>query len=160
MNEKIKELNIEEEYIDNFTLTKEDILSYDVDKTFEKVIEKLKELRIARNKYINGYHARLTPSYTPRLEMFTKGNKSDPVGKEVEYKLDSEQEYNEFNITLSKLYSIMSKEENAYINDCLLCGKPEVSITNYFGLTRDAFKKIKDSAIIRFGIVFNIVVMK
>lgn len=160
MNEKIKELNIEEEYIDNFTLTKEDILPYDVDKTFEKVIEKLKELRIARNKYINGYHARLTPSYTPRLEMFTKGNKSDPVGKEVEYKLDSEQEYNEFNITLSKLYSIMSKEENAYINDCLLCGKPEVSITNYFELTRDAFKKIKDSAIIRFGIVFNIVVMK
>ena len=160
MNEKLNELNVEEEYIDNFTLTKDDLLPYDIDKTFVNVLTKLRELRIARNKFINGYHARLTPSYTPRLEMFTKGNKSDPVGKEVEYRLDNEQEYNEFNITLSKLYSLMSKEENAYINDCLICGKPEVSIRNYFGLTRDGFARIKDSAIVRFGIVFNVIVMK
>ena len=136
----------EEEYADNFTLTKEEMVGYDILATYEKVIEKLRELKIARNKFINGYHVRLTVS--------------DPVGKAVEYKLDSEQAYNEFNIQLNKLYSIMSKEENAYINDCLLCGKSEASLRTKFDLGREAFNTIKNSAIIRFGIVFNIIVYK
>ena len=111
----------EEEYADNFTLTKEEMAGYDILATYEKVIEKLRELKIARNK---------------------------------------EQAYNEFNIQLNKLYSIMSKEENAYINDCLLCGKSEASLRTKFDLGREAFNTIKNSAIIRFGIVFNIIVYK
>ena len=149
----------EEEYADNFTLTKEEMVIYDVPATYEKVIEKLRELKIARNKFINGYHVRLTANYRPRLEQFSN-NVSDPVGKAVEYKLDSEQAYNEFNIQLNKLYSIMSKEENAYINDCLFCGKSEASLRTKFDLGREAFNTIKNSAIIRFGIVFNIIVYK
>jgi len=118
------EQNLQEEYADNFTLTKDEMVIYDIPATFEKVVDKLRELKIARNKFINGYHVRLTPNYRPRLEQFTN-NISDPVGIAIEYKLDNEQKYNEFNIQLNKLYSIMSKEENAYINDCLLCGKSE-----------------------------------
>ena len=113
------EQNLQEEYADNFTLTKDEMVIYDIPATFEKVVDKLRELKIARNKFINGYHVRLTPNYRPRLEQFTN-NISDPVGIAIEYKLDNEQKYNEFNIQLNKLYSIMSKEENAYINDCLL----------------------------------------
>lgn len=153
------EQNIQDEYADNFTLTKEEMVIYDIPATFEKVVEKLRELKIARNKYINGYHVRLTPNYRPRLEQFTQ-NISDPVGKAVEYKLDNEQEYNLFNIQLNKLYSIMSKEENAYINDCLLCGKSESSVKSKFDIPRRTFDVIKDSAIVRFGIVFNIIVYK
>lgn len=153
------EQNIQDEYADNFTLTKEEMVIYDIPATFEKVVEKLRELKIARNKYINGYHVRLTPNYRPRLEQFTQ-NISDPVSKAVEYKLDNEQEYNLFNIQLNKLYSIMSKEENAYINDCLLCGKSESSVKSKFDIPRRTFEVIKDSAIVRFGIVFNIIVYK
>lgn len=153
------EQNIQDEFADNFTLTKEEMVIYDIPATFEKVVEKLRELKIARNKYINGYHVRLTPNYRPRLEQFTQ-NISDPVGKAVEYKLDNEQEYNLFNIQLNKLYSIMSKEENAYINDCLLCGKSESSVKSKFDIPRRTFDVIKDSAIVRFGIVFNIIVYK
>ncbi len=153
------EKNIQDEFADNFTLTKEEMVIYDIPATFEKVVEKLRELKIARNKYINGYHVRLTPNYRPRLEQFTQ-NISDPVGKAVEYKLDNEQEYNLFNIQLNKLYSIMSKEENAYINDCLLCGKSESSVKSKFDIPRRTFDVIKDSAIVRFGIVFNIIVYK
>ncbi|MGM9875725.1 MAG: hypothetical protein ACI310_00650 [Bacilli bacterium] len=153
------EPNIQDEFADNFTLTKEEMVIYDIPATFEKVVEKLRELKIARNKYINGYHVRLTPNYRPRLEQFTQ-NISDPVGKAVEYKLDNEQEYNLFNIQLNKLYSIMSKEENAYINDCLLCGKSESSVKSKFDIPRRTFDVIKDSAIVRFGIVFNIIVYK
>lgn len=156
MNQNTK---IMEEYADNLMLTKEDMIPYDVEKTFEKVMEKLREFKIARNKYINGYHARLTSDYSPRLEMFTN-HKSDPVGNEVEYNFDSEIAYNEFNYQLNKLYSIMSKIENAYINDCLLCGKTEVSVREKFSMGKDAFRIIKDSAIIRFGIVFNIIEYK
>lgn len=150
---------IQDEFADNFTLTKEETSIYNVDATLEKVIEKLKEFKIARNKFIDGYHVRLTPNYRPRLEQFTN-NVSDPVGKAVEYKLDNEQEYNQFNIQLNKLYSLMSKEENAYINDCLICGKSESSVRNKFNLTKEPFKIIKDSAIVRFGIVFNLIVYK
>lgn len=129
------EQNLQEEYADNFTLTKDEMVIYDIPATFEKVVDKLRELKIARNKFINGYHVRLTPNYRPRLEQFTN-NISDPVGIAIEYKLDNEQKYNEFNIQLNKLYSIMSKEENAYINDCLLCGKSEASIKAKFVLGR------------------------
>lgn len=158
MNLELKQ-EIQEEYADNFTLTKEEMVIYDIPATFEKVNEKLRELKIARNKYINGYHVRLTPNYRPRLEQFTN-NISDPVGMAVEYKLDNEQSYNEFNIQLNKLYSIMSKEENAYINDCLLCGRSDASLKSKFDLGREAFNVIKCSAIIRFGIAFNLVVYK
>ena len=150
---------IQEEYADNFTLTKEDVLIYDINATLEKVMEKLRELKIARNKFINGFHARLTPDYRPRLESFT-GNISDPVGDLIEYKLDNQQTYNEFNLQLNKLYSIMSKEENAYINDCLISGKSESSLKLKFDLGRETFNNIKNSAIVRFGIVFNIIVYK
>lgn len=158
MNLKLEE-TLQEEYADNFTLTKEEMVEYDIPATFEKVVDKLHELKIARNKFINGYHVRLTPNYRPRLEQFTN-NISDPVGMAVEYKLDNEQKYNEFNIQLNKLYSIMSSEENSYINDCLLCGKSETSIKTKFGLGREAFNIIKCSAIVRFGIAFNLIVYK
>ena len=154
-----QEQNYEEEYADNFTLTKDEMDIYNIPATFELVVEKLRELKIARNKYINGYHVRLTTSYRPRLEQFSQ-NISDPVGKTVEYRLDSEQAYNEFNIQLNKLYSTMSKEETAYINDCLLCGKSEASLRTKFDLGRETFNIIKSSAIVRFGIVFNIIVYK
>lgn len=154
-----QEQNYEEEYADNFTLTKDEMDIYNIPATFELVVEKLRELKIARNKYINGYHVRLTTSYRPKLEQFSQ-NISDPVGKTVEYRLDSEQAYNEFNIQLNKLYSTMSKEENAYINDCLLCGKSEASLRTKFDLGRETFNIIKSSAIVRFGIVFNIIVYK
>ncbi|MBQ3474884.1 MAG: hypothetical protein IJH20_01800 [Bacilli bacterium] len=150
---------LQDEFADNFTLTKEEMLVYDIPATFEKVIDKLRELKIARNKFINGYHVRLTPNYRPRLEQFTQ-NVSDPVGRAVEFKLDNEEEYNLFNIQLNKLYSIMSKEENAYINDCLICGRSEASVKTKFDIPRRAFEVIKDSAIVRFGIVFNIIVYK
>ena len=150
---------IQDEYADNFTLTKEEMKIYDIDATFENVIEKLKEFKIARNKFIDGYHVRLTPNYRPRLEQFTH-NISDPVGKAVEYKLENEEQYNLFNIQLNKLYSLMSCEENAYINDCLLCGRSETSVKVKFGLARDSFINVKNSAIVRFGIVFNIIVYK
>ena len=154
-----QEQNYEEEYADNFTLTKDEMDIYNIPAIFELVVEKLRELKIARNKYINGYHVRLTTSYRPRLEQFSQ-NISDTVGKTVEYRLDSEQAYNEFNIQLNKLYSTMSKEENAYINDCLLCGKSEASLRTKFDLGRETFNIIKSSAIVRFGIVFNIIVYK
>ena len=153
------EQEIQDEFADNFTLTKEEMEIYDIDATLEKVMEKLKEFKIARNKFIDGYHVRLTPNYRPRLEQFTQ-NIYDPVGKAVEYKLDNEQEYNLFNLQLNKLYSIMSKEENAYINDCLICGRSEASVKLKFEIPRRAFDVIKDSAIVRFGIVFNIIVYK
>lgn len=153
------EQEIQDEFADNFTLSKEEMEIYDIDTTLEKVMEKLKEFKIARNKFIDGYHVRLTPNYRPRLEQFTQ-NISDPVGKAVEYKLENEQEYNLFNLQLNKLYSIMSKEENAYINDCLICGRSEASVKSKFEIPRRAFDVIKDSAIVRFGIVFNIIVYK
>lgn len=158
MDKEFKTL-IDEEYADDCILNKEDIEIYDVEATYINVINKLKQLKIARNKFITGYHVRVTIDYKPRLEGFTQ-HISDPVGQAVEYKLDSEQEYNEFNIRLNSLYEVMSKKEIAYINDCLLCGRSETSVYSYFGICKESFQLIKASAIIRFGIAFNIVEYK
>ena len=59
-----------------------------------------------------------------------------------------------------KQQEVDKKEENAYINDCLICGRSEASVKSKFEIPRRAFDVIKDSAIVRFGIVFNIIVYK
>lgn len=148
-----------DEYLDSFTFTKEDLEQYDIDATFSKVLSKLKQLKIARMKFINGYHLRLTKDYEPRLN-FDDRTPSDVIGNLVENNLDSEQAYNEFNIELQKLYLVMSKAETAYINDCLLCGRSEAYVRDRFNICRDNFYIIKWSAIIRFAITFNIAVYK
>lgn len=153
------EQNVQEEFTDDFLLTKDDIAIYDTDATFDNIIQKLRELKIARNKFTNGYHLRLTPDYRPRIEAFT-GKVSDPVGDAVEYNLDSEDEYNRFNMKLNELYLLMSKPEIAYINDCLLCGRPEISVREKFDLGRDLFTRVKLSAQVRLAIAFNIAVYK
>lgn len=140
--ETILKQEVQEEFADNFTLTKEEMEIYDIDTTLENIMDKLREFKIARNKFIDEYHVRLTPSYKSRLEQFTQ-NISDPVSKAIEYKLDNEQEYNQFNIKLNRLYSIMSKEENAYINDCLISGKSESSVRIKFDFSKEPFKIIK-----------------
>lgn len=148
-----------EEYVDSFTFTKEDLDLYDIDLTTVNVINKLKQLKIARMKFINGYHLRLTSDYEPRLN-FDMRNPQDVIGNLVENNLDSEQAYNEFNIQLQNLYRVMSKVEIAYINDCLLCGKSEAYVRDMFNIYRDNFYIVKSSAIVRFAITFNIAVYK
>lgn len=148
-----------EELVDDFTLTKKELEEYNVDATKELVENKIKDLKKARNRFVNGYHVRVTVSYKPRLEGFTN-HISDPVGKMIENKLDSEQEYNEFNIKLEKLYSIMSKPEIAYINDCLICNKSEASVRDKFGIYKEGFTIIKASSIVRFALAFDLAVYK
>lgn len=148
-----------DEYLDSFTFTKEDLEQYDLDETYNKVQKKLKQLKVARMKYINGYHLRLTQDYEPRLN-FDMRNPQDVIGNLVENNLDSEQAYNEFNLQLEKLYLVMSKPEVAYINDCLLCGKSDTYVRDKFNICRDTFYIIRGSAIVRFAITFNIVVYK
>ena len=95
-----------DEYLDNFILTKEDLEQFDIDNTYIKVLEKLKQLKVARMKFINGYHLRLTQDYEPRLN-FDLYKPQDVIGNIVENHLDSEQAYNEFNIKLERLYHVM-----------------------------------------------------
>ena len=155
--------NLEEidsmEYIDSLVLTKKDMEIYDIPATYINVVEQLQEFRIARNKYIGGLHVRLTSSYKPRIESFTK-RKIDPIGDGVIDYFDSEEHYNYFNYLLNELYSILSDAEIAYINDCLLCGKSENFIRDKFEIGRKVFDIIKNSAIVRFGLVFNVIVYK
>ena len=101
----------------------------------------------------------MTPKYEPRLEMFTV-RKSDPVGKTVEYKFDSQEEYDDFNMRLEKLLALMSYDEAVYINDCLISSISESTVRGKLNLGKDSFKKIKNSALVRFAIAFNLVVYK
>ncbi len=148
-----------EEYIDEFILSPDELKDFDMTATFDNVIDKIRKLKKARNIFINGYHLRLTTDYKPRLESFNISI-SDKVGMAVEYKLDSEKEYNEFNYHLSKLYETMSKIEIAYINDCLLCNKSENYVKEKFNATRKTFENAKNSSIARFALAFNIIEYK
>lgn len=148
-----------EEYIDEFILSAKDLEEYDMEATFNNVLKKISKLKKARNIFINGYHVRLTSNYEPRYEMFTS-TISDKVGNEVQYLLDSEQEYNEFNYHLNKLYETMSKLEIAFLNDCLLCNKSENYVKEKFNATRKTFEDAKKSSIVRFALAFNIIQYK
>ena len=50
-----------EEYIDEFILSPEELKEFDMEETFNNVLEKIRKLKKARNIFINGYHLRLTP---------------------------------------------------------------------------------------------------
>ena len=146
-------------YIDYFTLSKDDVKIYDIKNTYNNLLKKIQELKIARNKFIDGYHVRITSNYQPKIEMTTK-KKRDMVSFMVEDILDSKQAYDEFNIELCKLFKIMSRAEVAYINDCLIENKSETYVRDKLKLTRTEFYKAKISSIVRFGLAFNIIVYK
>ena len=151
----LSEVNEQLIYVDSFILSKDEVKDYNIEETFEKVQKKIREFKIARNRFTDGLHVRLTPNYEPRMEPYNV-HKLDPTRNVVSYTLDSEREYNEFNSNLKKLYETMSKEEIAYINDCLICNKSDAYLKEKFNLTRWGFNDIKNSSIIRFAIVFHL----
>lgn len=148
-----------DEYLDSYVLTKEETKIYDIDAMYEKMQNLLHKVKLARNKYINGIHTRVTNNYEPKIEMFVQ-RAIDSVGDAVCKNIDSEREYNEFNVRLNKLYITMSKLEIAYINDCVINCESDHSFYLKIGLTRTNFEKIKLSSIVRFCISFDIVVYK
>lgn len=147
------------EYIDNFILGVKDLEEYDMEATYYNVIDKIRNLKKARSIYIHGYHLRLNSNYQP-IFVSSGYTPSDKVGNAVENKLDSEQEYNEFNYHLSKLYETMSIAERAYINDCLINNKSENSVKEKFNIPRRHFEDIKLSSIARFALAFNLIEYK
>ena len=54
----------------------------------------------------------------------------------------------------------MSYDEAVYINDCLISSISESTVRGKLNLGKDSFKKIKNSALVRFAIAFNLVVYK
>lgn len=153
------EKTIDTEYIDSLLLTKNDMEMYNISATYDNVVKTIKDFKIARNKFITGCHVRLTPSYKPRLESFTK-KKFDPIGDAVIDYFDSEEHYNQFNYRLKDLYLVMSEEEIMYLNDCLICGKSETEIKDKLNATRASLSLIKNSVIVRFALVFDLIVYK
>ena len=116
-------------------------------------MDKINELKKARNRFLNGYHLRITANYTPKLSNYVP-HKIDIIGDEVANKIDSEEAYNKFNIKLEKLLKIMSLPERAYITECLLSNEKEYVIKDKFVLTRRKFETIKDSSIVRLALAF------
>lgn len=149
----------ETKYIDNFILSPRELEDFDMETTYFNVLDKIKKLKRARSIFIHGYHLRLTPSYQPIFGS-SDYTPTDKVGNAVENKLDSEQEYNEFNYHLSKLYETMSIAEIAYINDCLINNRSENSVKEKFNIPRRHFDDIKRSSIARFALAFNLVEYK
>ena len=148
-----------DEYLDSYVFTKEETKIFDIDAMYENMKELLFKVKIARNRYINGIHTRVTSNYEPKIEMFVQ-RAIDSVGDMVCNNIDSEQEYNEFNVRLNKLYITMSKLEVAFINDCVIDGESDHRFYLKLGLTRTDFEKIKLSSIVRFCVSFDIVVYK
>ena len=147
------------EYIDNFTLTKHELNMYDIASTEENVKKLVFNFKKARNIYLNGCHLRLTQNYEPQLEGYTP-HKSDQTANVAITEITSKETYNEFNAQLSILYSLMSKCEIAYINDCLIGGASESSVREQSGYYKDKFEVIKHSAIVRLALAFDKAVYK
>lgn len=110
-------------YSDTYLLSYSEIEGYDLDILLLEIHAILKNFKKVRNIYYNGVHVRLIASYVPILEQRSKHNTSNPVADAVTLRLDSIDEYNKFNEILYSLYKIMTREEIAYINDCLICDR-------------------------------------
>lgn len=155
MEENTRKSN--ENYNDTYLLNESEVVEYDIEDLLLKTQAIIKLFKKARNIYYDGIHVRLTPSYEPILEQRSEYNYSDPVGQAVEITLDSIDEYNQFNYILNMLYKVMTKEERAYINDCLICDKSETSTLYKMNISRRMWKYVKDSAIVKFALAFKLV---
>ena len=72
----LSEVNEQLIYVDSFILSKDEVKDYNIEETLEKVQKKIREFKIARNRFTYELHVRLTPNYEPRMEPYNV-HKSD-----------------------------------------------------------------------------------
>jgi len=85
---------------------------------------------------------------------------ADRVGDSVEFKCDNEIEARQLEADLEYAYEKMTIEEKLYWNIIVMNQRPSSVVEDALGLSKNGIKPIRESCIIKVGMLFGIAVLK
>lgn len=144
----ILEFKIDDEYIDNPLLSKEDLLNYDTDHYFDKVTKEINKFIKAQINFPNIKKPTITSNYEVKYECFVPYN-NDKVKNYVINKITKEEEIKELYSEITSSLKFLSKLEFKYFLICLYYKNSEAEYIRQTDVTRTHFYQIKSSCIIK-----------
>ena len=139
------EFKIDDIYIDNPLLSKNDLLKYDTEYCYEKVTKEIDKFIKAQLNFPNIKKPTITCNYEVRYECFVP-RKVDKVGDYVTKKITQEEQIRELYSEITSSLKFLSKLEFKYF---LICLYYKESQAEFMGATRTSFYQIKDSCVVK-----------
>ena len=99
-------------------------------------------------------------SNTNNISKIDSINYTDRVGDSVEFKCDNEIEARQLEADLEYAYEKMTIEEKLYWNIIVMNQRPSSVVEDALGLSKVGIKPIRESCIIKVGMLFGIAVFK
>ena len=140
-------------------LSLKELEQFDYVKTRERVQEHVNELNMIKYKYMNV----LPPSIASNLyeiKVQTSRSNNSSIERFVEKKDEFERLHKEKLSEIESAIQTLNIEEQRIIKDCFVHGISLTVIERQFKCGREAFERIKKSAVIKFALILDISVMK
>ncbi len=144
----VLEFKIDDIYIDNPLLSKNDLLKYDTEYCYEKVTKEIDKFIKAQLNFPNIKKPTITCNYEVRYECFVP-RKVDKVGDYVTRKITQEEQIRELYSEITSSLKFLSKLEFKYFLICLYYKESQAEFMRQTGATRTSFYQIKDSCVVK-----------
>ncbi len=125
-------------------------------KNVDELMYKFEECRF---RFHNLKPPKITPNYEIKYEMTTQGI-SNPTADYVQKKIENEEELDRFYYELSKALEGLCKSELLYFKNAYYNRLSEELICDLLNVGKDMLRRIKESAVIKVSMYFNIDVNK
>lgn len=148
-----------EVYLEKELLSKNDLIDYDIERTFYMVCKFMRNYKRLSCKNFNAPHIKITTTYKYIfVDERTKG--INDYTKLDEF-IDNKTEYTYISSTITSLINeLFTEEEKVYYTICLFNGKTESTAFKKIGCSNKGLIPIKTSCIIKFACAFNLEVYK
>lgn len=144
----IIEFKIDDVYIDNPLLSKNDLLKYDTEYCFEKVTSEIDRFIKTQLNFPNIKKPTITSNYEVRYECFVP-RKVDKICDYVVKKITQEEQIRELYSDITSSLKMLSKLEFQYFLTCLYYKDSQAEYMRQTGATRTQFYQIKDSCVVK-----------
>lgn len=147
-----------EELLDNNLLSKMDLIDYDIDRTYYRVLMFMKKYRKLKNKSFEEPPIKITTTYKYIfVDERTKGiNDYTKIDKYI----DDESEYQKKSKKICLITKNFSQEELVYFTVCIYQQQSETKAFKEIGCSNKGLIPIKNSCLVKFACAFDIEVYK
>lgn len=154
----MEDLELEEELLENEILTKMDLMDYDINRSYYRVIKFMKNYKKLKCKSFNEPSIKITTKY--KYILVDEKTRGINDYTQIDQYIDNDTEFRRLSKIIVLTTKNMSQDEIVYYTVCLYQGKTEYRCTQEIGCSNTGLIPIKKSCIIKFACAFNIEVYK
>lgn len=147
-----------EEFLENELLTKNDVVDYDIDRSFYMITKFMAKYKRLRYKSFNEPQIKVTTKY--KYIFVDESNLGNNQYTKLDDYIDSKSEYMEISQKIILITDMMTEEEKAYFTIALYNGKSDTTAYKEIGCSNRGLVPIKNSCIVKFACAFNIEIYK